>query len=229
MFCKYCNQHLILKFKEGRSRGQISPNFGQLFRKNERFSQEESMRSRQKAVPLGKISHFFTFFWPFPEFQDPGIPEFQIPDSWILEFLNSWILELPKWTVLKAEVEHRVGLQNGPFVEFQYTYTYMYTYTYTVLKEEVEHRLRFQNCPFGEFQNSGFRNSGFLNSWILDFLNSWTPQMDRFEGRSGTQITPSKWPIWGVPEFRNSGIDSWILEFLNSPNGPFWRQKWHTE
>ena len=47
------------------------------------------MRSRQKAVPLGKISHFFTFFWPFPEFQDPGIPEFRIPDSEILEFWNS--------------------------------------------------------------------------------------------------------------------------------------------
>ena len=46
------------------------------------------MRSRQKAVPLGKICHFFTFFWPFPEFQDPGIPEFRI-----LEFWNSGILE----------------------------------------------------------------------------------------------------------------------------------------
>ena len=47
------------------------------------------MRSRQKAVPSGKICHFFTFFWPFPEFQDPGIPEFRIPDSGILEFWNS--------------------------------------------------------------------------------------------------------------------------------------------
>ena len=37
----------------------------------------------------------------------------------ILEFWNSGILELPKWTILKAEVENGVGLQNGPFPEFQ--------------------------------------------------------------------------------------------------------------
>ena len=70
------------------------------------------MRNRQKAVPLGKIGHFFTFFWPFPEFQDPGIPEFRI-----LEFWNSGILELPKWTILKAEVGTRNRPSNWPFPE----------------------------------------------------------------------------------------------------------------
>ena len=65
-------------------------------------------------------------------------------------FWNSGILELHKWTILKADVENGVGLQNGPFPELQnstytytyaYAYAYTYTYTYTVLKAEVEHRV----------------------------------------------------------------------------------------
>ena len=44
--------------KEGGPGAGIFPNFRELFRKNERFSQKESMRNRQKAVPLGKISDF---------------------------------------------------------------------------------------------------------------------------------------------------------------------------
>ena len=137
------------------------------------------MCSRQKAVPLGKISDFSRFFGDFyenerfsreeirptlcstsafktvyvyvyvyvyayahvyvyvyayvyAEFCNSGNSRIRI-----LEFWNSGILELPKWTILKAEVENGVGLQNG---------------------------------PFGEFQKSGIPE--FRDSGILEFLNS---------------------------------------------------------
>ena len=120
------------------------------------------MCSRQKAVPLGKISDFSRFFGDFYENERFSREEirptlcstsaFKTVYAYvyayvylefcnsgnsrirILEFWNSGILELPKWTILKAEVENGVGLQNGPFPELQnstYTYTYAYSYAYS--------------------------------------------------------------------------------------------------
>ena len=114
------------------------------------------MRNRQKAVPLWKIYHIFTFFWPFPEFQDSGIPEFRIPDSgfWILEFWNSRILEMAN---LKAEVVSVFLPSNWPFPEPQNPGI-------------PEFRIRIPEFRILEFWNSGILE--FWNSGILEFWNS---------------------------------------------------------
>ena len=114
------------------------------------------MRNRQKAVPLWKIGHFFTFFWPFPEFQDPGIPEFRI-----LEFWNSGILEFWKWPIWRHKwysYFHLAFGQNMPKYAQRQGGKTGTTYAF---KSAISRIL--------EFQNSRIRNPEFWDPGILEF------------------------------------------------------------
>ena len=97
------------------------------FYENERFSREE-IRPTLCSTSAFKTVYVYVYAYAYAylEFCNSGNSRIRI-----LEFWNSGILELPKWTILKAEVENGVGLQNGPFPELQNsTYTYAYTYAY---------------------------------------------------------------------------------------------------
>ena len=108
-----------------------------------------------------------------------------LPSKWsisgVQEFKNSRIQEFQK-------PESR----NSGILELQ---------KYTILKAYSVFHFYLQNCTFGEFKNSRIPESG-----IPEFWNSGTPEMGHFEGLLCVPLLPSKWLIFGVLEFQNSGI-----------------------
>ena len=93
------------------------------FYENERFSREEirptlcstsAFKTVYMYVYVYVYAYAYAYAYAYVEFCNSGNSRIRI-----LEFWNSGILEFPKWTILKAEVENGVGLQNGPFPEFQ--------------------------------------------------------------------------------------------------------------
>jgi len=122
------------------------------FHENERFSQKVSMRNRQKAVPLGKISNCFTFF---SVLNISRIPEFRI-----LEFWNSGILEFCKWQILRKKWYPYFHLNIGHFQN-----------------SRIPGSSGFWNSGILEFWNSRilelFWNSGILEFWNSGILEFW--------------------------------------------------------